>query len=197
MKPFDLTILIPTIPARKELYDALESELYRQIMEVRKIYPEILVTIDNDPSEFERIGTKRNNLLERAISKYVAFFDDDDWPGENYILRNVEGVIKGVDACSLRGIITWDGVNPEVFEHSLNYKKYETIDGSVYPDFKYLRFNNHINCMKSSIAKQFKFPEINHGEDTDFATQVFNSGLIQTEHYIDEVIYHYRFKPNK
>lgn len=197
MRPFDWTILIPTIPKRKELFDALESELYRQILEVRKIYPDVIVTIDSDDSEFERIGTKRNNLLYRAISRYVSYFDDDDWPFENYILRNVEGIIKGVDACSLRGVITWDGINPEVYEHALKFKEYKTNDGVLYPEIKYERYPNHLNCIKSSIAKQFKFPEINHGEDTDWATQVFNSGLIQAEYYIDEPIYHYRFKPNK
>jgi hypothetical protein len=93
----------------------------------------------------------------------------------------------------LRGIITFDGETPELFEHSIKYKEYKTVDNPV----KYERYPNHLNCIKSSIAKQFKFPEINHGEDTDWATQIFNSGLIKTEHYIDSVMYHYNFITRK
>ena len=61
----------------------------------------------------------------------------------------------------------------------------------------YERYPNHLNCIKSSIAKQFKFPEINFGEDTLWADKVFKSGLIKTEHFIDKVIYHYKYITNK
>ena len=84
-------------------------------------------------------------------------------------------------------------MNPEFFEHSIRYKSYSTTDNII----KYERFPNHLNCIKKSIANQITYPEINHGEDTDFAHKLYASGLIKTEHYIDNVLYHYKFITNK
>jgi hypothetical protein len=54
-----------------------------------------------------------------------------------------------------------------------------------------------LNCIKASIAKQFKFPEINHGEDTQWATQIKESGLLKKEVYIDKILYHYQYVTKK
>lgn len=150
------------------------------------------ILIDKDNGE-KSIGEKRNALLERATGEYVCFFDDDDIPSNDYIERIFDGINKGVDCCSLMGIIRIDNGSPEIFEHSIKYKEYATTDNKV----KYERYPNHLNVIKSSIAKQFKFPSINHGEDTDWATQIFKSGLVKTEHYIDKVIYNYIYTSKK
>jgi glycosyltransferase involved in cell wall biosynthesis len=180
-----LSVLIPTLPNRIEMYHDLLKELNKQ----RTSYIEIIT--HSDP--FMSIGQKRNELLNDANGEYVCFIDDDDTISENYINHLLEGIHKGVDCCSLRGRITFDGILPEYFEHSIKYKEYKTTDNPI----KYERYPNHLNCIKSSIAKQFKFPEINHGEDTDWATQIFNSGLIKTEHYINGIMYYYKFITNK
>lgn len=181
-----LSILIPSLQDRRKQCDELFWELTRQ----KTDEVEIIVFEDNGE---RTIGEKRNQLLEWANGEYLCFFDDDDTPSSNYISNILEGINKGVDCCSLRGIITFDGETPELFEHSIRYKEYKTVDNPV----KYERYPNHLNAIKSSIAKQFKFPEINFGEDTDWATQIHNSGLIKTEHYIDSVIYHYKYVTNK
>lgn len=181
-----LSILIPSLESRKIMCDLLHKELVSQKTEDI----EILVYVDKGE---KTIGEKRNKLLEWAKGEYLCFFDDDDLPSKNYIKNILEGIKKDVDCCSLRGIITFNGENPECFEHSIKYKEYKTVDC----DIRYQRYPNHLNCIKSSIAKQFKFPEINHGEDSDWAAQVYRSGLIKTEHYITDVIYHYKFITNK
>lgn len=189
-----LSLLIPTLPKRAALLGRLQTQLWGQVLPYAGNV-ELLI----DDSIYDTIGEKRNRLMQRVTGEYVASIDDDDRISENYIKLLMWGIGNGVDACSLRGIITFDGINPAYFEHSLLYRLYETKEDAVFEngDIKYLRFHNHINCIKSSIAKQFKFPEINHGEDTDFATQIHNSGLIKTEHYINEVIYHYDYIQNK
>ena len=62
---------------------------------------------------------------------------------------------------------------------------------------KYERYPNHLNCIRASIAKQFKFPEegpiANHGEDTAWATQLHLSRLLKTEFEINEILYHYDY----
>lgn len=146
------------------------------------------------------IGEKRNFLISQAVKYqnepgYVAFVDDDDNVSKHYVDLLLSGIRTEPDCCSLRGIITDDGVNPRVFEHSIRYKEYRTVikNGKEF----YERYPNHISCMKLSIAKQFPFPAINHSEDTDFATQVFKSGLLKTEHWIDDIIYYYNHVSKK
>jgi len=182
-----LSILIPTLESRKIKYDRLRSVL--SLQKTNDI--EILCHNDNGALT---IGAKRNELLDKASGEYVCFIDDDDDISKDYIKIALEGIASKKDCVSLRGVITWNGINPEIFEHSIRYNKYKTNDTGA---IRYERFPNHLNIIKSSIAKQFKFPETNHGEDTDWATQIFKSGLIKTEHYVDTVTYHYQFKTNK
>lgn len=177
-----LSILIPTIKKHQPLLLVLLQELSRQI-------EPYLVEILIDDNEFDTTGTKRNRLLDMATGEYVAFFDSDDSPSANYIELLMEGINKGVDCCSLMGNYTVDGNFDGVFEHSIKYSEWKTTENGV----KYERFPNHLNCIKSTIAKQFRFPEKNFGEDFDWSTQVHKSGLIKTEHYIPEIIYYYNY----
>lgn len=183
-----LSILIPTIRERAEMFCKLVNYIEEQAYRFGEI--EIIYHIGN-----KSIGTKRNGLLETATGKYVAFVDDDDRVSSNYISLLMEGIEKDVDCCSLVGEYTVDGKNPQLFEHSIKYQEYRT-NGNYALDMdikqvKYERYPNHLNCIRASIAKQFKFPEINHGEDTDWATQIKKSGLLKTEHTIEQIIYYY------
>lgn len=188
---YKLSILIPTIGKRAELYSSLVNELNLQIEPYKN-----LIKIIGHTEENKTIGAKRNDLLEYADSEYVCFIDDDDTVSSTYIQDIMEGLKQNPDCLSLRGVITWDGANPEIFEHSIRYNTYITHtmpkDG-----IKYERYPNHLNVIKASIAKQFKFPETNHGEDTDWATQIRDSRLLKKEVYIDRILYHYQFVPNK
>lgn len=188
---FDLSILIvhKDNPTRNVMLSALKMELEKQIRD-SGVEGRVEVLVNNNE---ESIGAKSNHLLDICWGKYCARFDSDDMPGPNYIKRIFEGIDKDVDCCSLRGIITFDGNNPEVFEHSIKYKEWATTSNPI----KYERYPNHLNAIKSSIAKQFKYPDISHGEDHDWSKQVFESGLIKTEYYIDEVIYNYKFVTTK
>lgn len=189
-----LSLLLPTIKRHGKYLAYLIPELRSQI---RQYENEVEILIDS--SEVDTIGEKRNRLLDRAQGEYLAFIDADDKVSERYISLLMEGINKGVDCCSLKGIITTNGEDYHYFEHSIRYKQYKTNNGTKFEfgDICYERFPNHLSCIKSSIAKRFKFPEKNWGEDTDWATAIFNSGLLKTEHYISEVLYHYRYLTNK
>jgi len=194
-----LSILICHTPDRQDYLRRLNAILDTQLTSN--------VNVFIDDSRYKKIGKKRNDLLDRADGKYVCFIDDDDRISERYIELLMDGIKKNVDCCSLKGVITEDGKRPFLFEHSIKYTEYKTNE-SVVMDLdmigwnqpnkvRYERYPNHLNCIKSSIAKQFRYPEINHGEDTDFATQMFKSGVLQTEHYIDEVLYYYDYRSRK
>jgi glycosyltransferase involved in cell wall biosynthesis len=147
-----------------------------------------------DDSRYKKIGRKRNELVARANGKYLCFIDDDDRVSDNYIELLLEGIKKDVDCCSLKGIITEDGENPLLFEHSIKYKIYKTVTDSMEGDIRYERYPNHLNVVKKEHANRFPFPETNHGEDTDYATQMFKAGVLKSEHYIDQVIYYYDYR---
>lgn len=184
-----LSLLIPTIDDRREMFENVYVQLQSQIL--KSVFKnDIEIVIDNSS---KTIGEKRNNLLEKSKGKYVAFIDDDDEVSSDYIDTLMNAIKSKPDCVSLRGVITWNGSNPELFEHSVKYSAYATTTNEI----KYERYPNHLNCIKSSIAKQFKFKEINFGEDTDWATQIFQSGLLKKEVYIDKVLYHYKYIVNK
>lgn|SRR3990167_1878064 len=186
-----LSILICTHPGREESFNKLVDELNRQIADVAN-YIEIIH--DDDPTK--SIGKKRNDLLSKVQTQYFCFIDSDDMVSRDYIKKIHDALIANYpDCCTLTGVITWDGENPELFEHSIKYLEYRT--NEVTAPIRYERYPNHLNVIKTEIGRQFKFPEINHGEDTDFATQMFKSGLLKTEVEIPGVIYHYQFKTKK
>ena len=199
-----LSILICAIKEREEMLINLLLKIFKQCKELRDTHIdrqgslitsrytfedlEIITAMDNRGL---KTGSKRNILLEMAEGEYLCYIDEDDTVADYYIEEILKGIENKVDCCSLNGIITTNGENPKFFKHYIACEKYDEVNG------EYLRYPNHLNTIKSSIAKQFSFPEKNHGEDTDWATQIHNSKLLKTEHHIDKVLYHYNYISNK
>lgn len=194
-----LAILIPTIESedptkdRRESLHKLLAELDNQAKKLAATEDVVLIPYADDGTK--PIGKKRNMLLQLGTkaAKYVAFFDDDDYPGENYLSHCLAGISGGFDCCSLRGVMLTDGENPELFEHSLRYEAWATTNNPI----KYERYPNHLNCIKSSIAKAFKFPEVDHGEDKAWSDAMHQAGVIKSEYYTEDVIYVYQFNSKK
>lgn len=185
-----ISILIPTIQRDARMLADLRFNLANQMAHERvNMQMEIII----DDAERDTVGMKRNRLLQRARGKYVCFFDADDWPSDTYIMRIVEAAHSHCDCASLRGVMTTNGKNPEVFEHSLKYSEWRTTTNEV----KYERYPNHLNLIRADIARQFAFPEINHGEDHDWSKQIHEAGVLKTEYYIPETIYYYRYVTKK
>lgn len=183
-----LSILIPTIKRHESFFNELKAEL-----EFQSIPYDGQVEIISDNSEIDSIGEKRNRLLERVKGGWVVFFDADDKPSENYIEWMMKAIEFGCDCASLKGVYSVDGVVDGIFEHSLKYQEWKTTENEI----KYERFQNHLNLIRTSTARQFKFPEKNHGEDFDWSTALHKSGLLKTEYYIPDVIYYYNYQTNK
>lgn len=189
-----LAILIPTLENRRNAFLQLVHDLYSQI---GRLDCEVLPFEDNGK---KTIGFKRNYLIDKAVAmkaQYIAFFDDDDIPGENYIQRQMEVVESGKDCGSLKGLITINGGVPEIFEHSMKYPEWKTNEQAKEGEVKFERGINHLNAIKTSIASQIKFPEINFSEDHKFSIALQKSGLLKTEHQIEDIIYHYEYKSKK
>lgn len=201
-------MLIPTTPDREPFLRKLLGQISDQLgyaecgrldlqqgigMRYEKCSYECGVEVLLCYDDFQNsIGFKRNCLMNLAAGQYLAFIDSDDRIGDNYFKHAFTGISAGVDACGLTGIITEDGQNPKKFVHSMRYDSWFEKDGVYY------RNNNHLNVVKSSIAKQMRFPETNQGEDHDYSKQLLASGLINTEYWDEnEVIYHYDYRSKK
>lgn len=185
-----LSILVCTMPSRLAMWGRLQTEFWQQALP----YAGQIELLSDDRMDISK-GEKRNALLERATGEWLTFHDDDDWPEPIYIQKLMEAAESGCDCASLKGVITWDGVNPEIFEHSLKYAEWKT--NPEESEVRYERYPNHISAMRSDIAKQFKFPDLNHGEDHLWSKEIHESGVLKTEHYIPEIIYNYRYVHNK
>lgn len=183
-----LTILIPTLPQRKHFFDRLFVELKRQVKEVA----DLQVILYWNPDTSLCIGAKRNVMMSTVTTEYMAFFDDDDMPGPNYIKHLMQGIDKGVDCCSLTGIYTKDGQNPTKFVHSIKYDTLFTGDDGIF-----YRPIMHINCLKTEHARKAVFPEWRFSEDSKWAMDLQHTGVLKTEHFIEEPIYNYLFVSNK
>ena len=177
------SILILTIPSRQHKLQSLLNELDKQITNSNLKDIEVLVN-----GEDGSIGKKRNDLLKKAKGDYVCFIDDDDRISPDYIVKIYRGLLDEPDCISLIGIMTVNGKGQKRFIHSLKYNSYFEKAGTYY------RPPNHLNTIKRELALKVKYPDINFGEDTDWAMKLSQSGLLKKEYKINTVLYYYRFQ---
>jgi glycosyltransferase involved in cell wall biosynthesis len=179
-----LTIGILHLPKRTNLYNSLISELNKQIKNCNaedKI--EIITEIDNGENS---VGKKRNNVIDKAKGEYLCFIDDDDMITEIYILKTLKALETKPDVVELVGFLPKYNLP---FIHNLNCGGHFKKDGIQF------RTPNHLNTVKTEIARKVRFPEISHGEDQDYSHRLWNSGLMKTESLIGERMYIYQFNP--
>lgn len=180
-----LTILIPTLPRRWHFYVNL-----RQQLAIQTIGGKPVEIITDDATDIS-IGMKRNKLMAQVETPYVCFVDDDDEISINYIDLILAGIATNPDCCSLNGIITTDGNNPRVFKHSIEYDSMYERDGVYY------RPVNHLNVVRTDIAKLCPFPDWNYSEDSNYCFQLQATGLLRKECKIEETLYYYLFRSDK
>lgn len=171
------TIGILTVPQRKGMLTRLLKVLEPQIGD-RDI--EILI---ND-QDWE-IGAKRQWCLDNAKGEYFCFVDDDDMVSDNYV-DAIYPLLDGVDYIGFQVQFYWDGEPWKPTYHSLQCGVH-TIFAD---DTAFYRGVSHLNPMRTEVARQGVY-EGGFGEDNRW------SALVEpkTEHYIDEVMYHYLFSP--
>lgn len=183
-----LTILIPTLPTRAAFFERIMGQIKEQCIKTEDSrYVDVVV---DDSAEYS-IGVKRNKLMQQATTDYLCFIDDDDRISNEYLSLVLAGIDTNPDCCSLNGIITTDGKNPKLFKHSIDYKE-------MWEDREaYYRPVNHLNTVRSSIAKQMVFPDWDRSEDSNYCFQLRDSGLLKVEYKIEPVLYFYDYVSDK
>lgn len=179
------TIGILHLPKRKDFYTALVNELNSQIEKANaKDIIEIITETDNGETA---VGKKRNNVIDNAKGEYVCFIDDDDMVTDIYISETLNALKSKPDVVELVGYLPKYDLP---FIHNLNCGGHFKKDGIQF------RTPNHLNTIKTEIAKQVRYPEISHGEDQDYSHRLWNSGLMKTESLIGKRMYIYQFNPS-
>ena len=162
----DLSILIPTLESRRELFAgmmaALESQVARDGLADRV---EILCQLDDGTMP---IGTKRNRLMERARGRFLAFVDDDDELDGEYLRLVLDALGRDpeADVVGLRGRISFRGSHPRLFEMSIRHREY-----AARPD-RYERPPHHLNPTRTEIARRYAFADVRKAEDSDRALRM-------------------------
>jgi len=159
------------------MFSKLYAELQRQSsgLEVEVLYEE-----DNKQIS---VGAKRQKLLERAMGKYVCYFDSDDWPFSYYVKMIVDALETGPDCVGFLIHMTTNNLNPQVCCHSLRYPVWKNkVDG-----YDYVRNVTHFNPVLRELALKVGFKDMRYGEDKIYSDAV--TKLCKTEVFINKKIF--------
>jgi glycosyltransferase involved in cell wall biosynthesis len=180
-----LSILIPTIVGRENKFESLISSLQNQVVDNGVV--EICYLKDNKEIS---IGSKRQKLIENCCGDYVVFIDDDDTVSSNYVGNILDATSLNPDAVGFKIQCMIDGKGPFVASASNKWDDWAENKGG----FKYVRTPYQKTPIKRDIALQIGYNDMRYGEDYDYSKRLKQSGLIQSEVFIDEVMYFYNFR---
>jgi len=178
------TIGILHLPQRKAMYDSLMNVLNAQIHKCGA--NEIIEVITETDQGQSTVGKKRNTVLDKARGEYVCFIDDDDMVTDIYISKTLDALKNKPDVVELVGYLPKYDLP---FIHNLKCGGHFKKDGTQF------RTPNHLNTIKTEIARKIKYVEISHGEDQDYSHRLWDSGLMKTESLIGDRMYIYQFNP--
>jgi len=185
-----LSILIPSIPDRRNKLTTLLGELYTQVLNLNRTHPSlgsVEILVDDSPRFLDgglSIGGKRDLLKQRASGKYLCFLDDDDWVAPNYLETVVRLCGDGQDIVTFRSLIKNDHYYG-VIDMDLNTLSNQEVGPiGITP-----RTPWHICPVKSEIAKSEPFSELNHNEDWDWMNRVLKR--IHSQSHADMILTQY------
>lgn len=180
-----LSILMPTIPSRRDKFNALYSKLESQ---VKGDEIEIISVLDNKKMT---VGAKCNALVRMAQGESLTFVDDDDQVSPDYVSSILEALYErrtpDVVTFKIDSTLNW---NSGLKQHAIIWPDVgdpneEFHDGVV--KRKPLR----IAVWRTSLAKEARFPDLQYGEDAGWASQLWPR--IETQKKIDKVLYWYQW----
>lgn len=180
-----LTIMIPTTEDRKELFESLMLELWRQVFDSNyQALVNVIWEIDNKEIS---VGLKRQKLLERAEGKFVVGFDSDDFPHPDYIKDIVSTLIANpnidhvgfIEDCDIDG-----AKSRSIF--SIKHKSWDEKEVG----YDQVRCANPKSVIRRTKALQVGYKDMRWGEDRVFAEAV--TPLLESEIFIEKPLYYYR-----
>lgn len=187
------SVLILSIPSRNESLMAAMKQLQEQADATGQGKAvEILVLLDN---RSKSIAEKRNDLLQAARGKYIAFLDDDDAVSKEYMSKILAAIDEydGVDCISFNQWCTINGepMNVEFGIGNPHGHLWRDEDGFL-GDIK--RPPYHMCVWRREIAQSEAFNPVygangQSSEDVDWLMRLYPK--VQTEHHIPDALHGY------
>lgn len=174
-----LSVLIPTVGERNEKFTKLLKFIDKHIL------PDVEVIAYWNNGEVT-IGEIRQALVTNAKGEYVVFIDDDDQIPDFYFKEILTALKKDVDyvGFQMQAYNRDDKLKPTY--HSLRYSNWFEDEKGFYRDI------SHINPIRRSLANKVSFGK-EHPEDERWAVSL--RPHINTEFYIDKIMYEYLHDP--
>lgn len=192
-----LSILIPSIPERREQLTRLLDKLYTQQSALNRNHPtlgSVEILIDDSKRFLEgglSIGAKRELLKQRSSGKYLCFLDDDDGITPNYLETLVRLCNEDQSIVTFRTLIKDDNYWA-VIDMSLDTKT----NTEVTPHGTTNRTPWHICPVKAEIAKRHTFSAtLNHNEDWDWMSRVLKD--VASQSHTDMILTQYNHSEAK
>jgi len=186
------SILMLSIPERIDSMKAAVKHLQEQADAIGQGKAvEILVLLDN---RSKSISEKRNDLLQMARGKYIAFLDDDDAVSKDYMSKILTAIDENdVDCISFN---QWCSINGEPMDVEFGIgnphgQLWRDEDGFL-GDIK--RPPYHMCVWRREIAQSESFVQSysdagQSSEDIDWLMRLYPK--VQTEHHIDDSLHGY------
>lgn len=180
-----LSILTVSIPSRIDnsltrLINKIDLQIKENNLE-KKV--EHLILIDN---KVRTIGRKRDNLIQSAIGKYIAFVDDDDDISDDYVfeLTNAIKNNENVDVITFKQKCLIENDPPSIAVFGLKHDNEDYWPGSI---FKRKPF--HICAWRRELGQKYRVPSNNITEDAGWVSQMWDKAT--SEHFIDKILHVY------
>lgn len=187
-----LSILIPTIPERVEMFTRVFNEVHRQIQYCHTVHPSlgsVEVLVDDSKKFLDgglSIGKKREALVKRAQGKYLCFLDDDDMISGNYVEHILRQAQYDADIISFRSFCRLDNFSMLV-DMDLNHKANDEANPFIIAN----RLPWHMCPVRSIYAKLYNFSDVSYGEDWTWFSMVLTHCKTQAKTYAILHEYHH------
>lgn len=183
-----LDILCLSMTSRAEFLERLRNNIEPQLVSG------VRFTVKLHDSGLS-LGANRQKMREESDAEYVCFVDDDDRVADDYVAR-ILPLLDGVDYIGFRVQAYEDGKPlPGPTYHSLLCGGW--FDKTYgYGTKSWHRDISHLNPIRRELALAVPMYG-GFAEDSRWAGDLRALGIVKTEHYIEDVMYHYLSRTDK